>query len=56
MRSMKAVSLRISGGSGLSRWPIRCCCSTSTSRLPTMTMLPSARMFSLPRLNWPEAM
>ena len=29
---MNAVSLRISGGSGLSRWPTRCCCSTSTKR------------------------
>ena len=25
------------------------------SRLPTMTRHPSARMFSLPRLNWPDA-
>ena len=33
---MKAVSLRISGGSGPNRWPIRCWCSTSTSKLPTM--------------------
>ena len=43
---MKAVSLRISGGIGLRRWPTRCWCSTSTSKLPTMTMLPSARMLS----------
>ena len=50
---MKAVSFRISGGNGLSRCPTRCCCSTSTSKLPTMTMPPSARMFSFPRLNWP---
>ena len=56
MRSMKAVSLRISGGSGLSRWPIRCCCSTSTSKLPTITMPPDARMLSLPRENSPAAM
>ena len=27
MRSMKAVSSRISGGMGLSKWPILCCCS-----------------------------
>lgn len=26
-------------------------CEASTSRLPTITMLPSARMFSFPRLN-----
>ena len=26
MRSMKAVSSRISGGSGLNRWPMRCWC------------------------------
>ena len=45
---MKAVSFRISGGSGPNRWPTRCWCSTSTSKLPTMTMLPSARMLSLP--------
>ena len=36
---MKAVSSRISGGSGPKRWPIRCWCSTSTSKLPTITML-----------------
>ena len=34
----------------------RCCCSTSTSKFPTMTTPPSARMLSLPRLNSPEAM
>ena len=27
MRSMNAVSSRISGGSGPNRWPIRCWCS-----------------------------
>ena len=40
MRSMKAVSLRISGGRGPNRWPMRCWCCTSTSKLPTMTMPP----------------
>ena len=54
MRSMKAVSLRISGGSGPNRWPMRCWCSTSTSKLPTRTMDPSARMLSLPRENSPR--
>ena len=56
MRSMNAVSSLISGGSGLSRCPIRCCCYTSTSKFPTITMLPSARMLSLPRENSPDAM
>ena len=35
---------------------MRCCCSTDTSKLPTRTMDPSARMLSLPRLNSPDAM
>ena len=35
---MNAVSSRISGGSGESRWPIRCWWATSTSKLPTSTM------------------
>ena len=56
MRSMKAVSFRISGGIGPNRWPTRCWCCTSTSKLPTITMLPSARMLSLPRLNSPDSM
>src|SRR5438445_4169765 len=43
MRSMRAVSLRISGGIGPNRWPIRCWCCTSTSKLPTRTMLPDRK-------------
>ena len=41
---------------GLSKWPIRCCCSTSTSKFPTMTIPPEARMLSLPRENSPAVM
>ena len=55
-RSWKAVSFRISFGSGDSRCPTRCWRSTSRSKFPTMTIPPSARMLSLPRLNSPEAM
>ena len=56
MRSMKAVSFFISGGSGPKRCPILCWYSTSTSKLPTMTIEPSARMLSLPRENSPLSM
>ena len=50
---MNAVSLRISGGSAPNRWPIRCWCWTSTSKLPTRTIEPSPRMLSRPRENSP---
>ena len=51
MRSIKAVSPRISGGMGPRRWTILCWCSTSTSKFPSITIPPSARMLSLPREN-----
>ena len=46
----------ISFGNGTNRCPTLSWVSTSTSKLPTMTMPPSARIDSRPRLNSPDSM